>query len=433
MVWSDFTVENRTDLTIVECNFKDLYKCRSKSPLQMVVDPGQSHMSTLAPRSGFMWVECGVGGVYEFEVLRGTQSVGKFKITIRVPACGDNTFTCDWLTETPGVAPVLQHRGKGGTENAHRHYCTLNTSGRAVLKANTADRRLQSAEYLPLVGYGISIGHATNAEHNQAKRAAVAGTAGTAAAVASIATSGAVGAGYGVVAAEAAGSAVGGVTKWVAAEAASSAVGGVTKWGCEKAGNAVVEAEARTAGDTSLQGLATSVGGAAGAALAFGWGAGQATSTAFHGICSVGGKMVAVPCHAEKILVLDGAETVDLSLHDSTVHQKEAFLDLVAAVLASWVYTDAVEPPHIEGVTFEVHQVIHPGANGTVAKLATVTAMLPTQKVLYVVFKGTSYMLDYLNWQLEHDNATTEDEDFFVHKGAASTVKQLQFMKGKNS
>ena len=151
----------------------------------------------------------------------------------------------------------------------------------------------------------------------------------------------------------------------------------------------------------------------------------------FKSICSVGGKAVAAPCDAEKILVLHVEEAVDLSLHlhDSTVHQKEAFVDLVAAVLASWVYTDAVEPPHIEGVTFEVHQVIHPGANGTVAKLATVTAMLPTQKVLYVVFKGTSYMLDYLNWQLEHDNATTEDEDFFIHKGAASTVKQLQFMK----
>ena len=152
----------------------------------------------------------------------------------------------------------------------------------------------------------------------------------------------------------------------------------------------------------------------------------------FQAICSVGGKAVAAPCHAEKIMVLDVPEAVDLSLHNSTVHQKEAFVDLVAAVLASWVYTDAVEPPHIEGVTFVVHQVIHPGASGTVAKLATVTAMLPTQKVLYVVFKGTSYMLDYLNWQLEHDNATTEDEDFFIHKGAAGTVKQLQFMKGQN-
>ena len=151
----------------------------------------------------------------------------------------------------------------------------------------------------------------------------------------------------------------------------------------------------------------------------------------FGAICSVGGKAVAAPWNAQKVLALelDVPETVDLSLHNSTVHQKEDFVDLVAAVLASWVYTDAVEPPHIEGVTFEVHHVIQPCDGGTVAKLATVTAMLPTQKVLYVVFKGTSYMLDYLNWQLEHDNATTEDEDFFVHRGAAGTVKQLQFMK----
>jgi len=153
----------------------------------------------------------------------------------------------------------------------------------------------------------------------------------------------------------------------------------------------------------------------------------------FVDICLVGGKAVAAPCHAEKIFVLDvpEAEAVDLLLHDSSAVHQEAFVDLVAAVLASWVYTDAVQPPHIEGVTFEVHEVIHPGASGTVAKLATVTAMLPTQKVLYVVFKGTCYMLDYLNWQLEHDNATTEDEDFFIHKGAAGTVKQLQFMKGQ--
>ena len=157
-------------------------------------------------------------------------------------------------------------------------------------------------------------------------------------------------------------------------------------------------------------------------------------------ICAVGEKAVAAPIYAEKILVVDPATSTSsagmdfaLSLDGSLVFHKAECVDLVAAVLSSWIYTDALEPPHVEGVFFEVHRIIQPGTVGTVAKIAAVTATLPepTGKVLYVVFKGTSYVLDFLNWQLEHDNSTTRDRSFFVHKGAAGTVAQLQFMKSQ--
>ena len=156
----------------------------------------------------------------------------------------------------------------------------------------------------------------------------------------------------------------------------------------------------------------------------------------FSSICAVGAKAVAAPENSEKFLVVDlgTAETdLGLSLDGSDVFHRNEFADLVAAVLSSWIYTDALEPPHVEGVFFEVHRIIQPGTVGTVAKIAAVTATLPepTGKVLYMVFKGTSYILDYLNWQLEHDNSTTRDRSFFVHKGAAGTVAQMQFMKSQ--
>ena len=154
----------------------------------------------------------------------------------------------------------------------------------------------------------------------------------------------------------------------------------------------------------------------------------------FLSVCAVGGKAVAAPFCSEKKMVVDlGTAEVDLarSLDGSDVFHRNEFADLVAAVLSSWIYTDELEPPHVEGVTFEVHLIIQPGTDGTVAKIAAVTATLPepTGKVFYMVFKGTSYILDYLNWQLEHDNSTTRDRSFFAHKGAVGTAAQMQFMK----
>ena len=61
-------------------------------------------------------------------------------------------------------------------------------------------------------------------------------------------------------------------------------------------------------------------------------------------------------------------------------------------------------------------------------KIATVTANLPTGKVLYVAFKGTSYILDFLNWNLELNHAMTQDPDFFVHRRAAGTLHAASFL-----
>ena len=76
-------------------------------------------------------------------------------------------------------------------------------------------------------------------------------------------------------------------------------------------------------------------------------------------------------------------------------------------MLSSWVYTDDPEPPQMAHADFEVHAVIQPGDLGRSVKIASVTAELPVGRVLFIVFKGTSYMLDFLNWNLEHDHEIT--------------------------
>ena len=83
------------------------------------------------------------------------------------------------------------------------------------------------------------------------------------------------------------------------------------------------------------------------------------------------------------------------------------------------MYTDEPEPPHLENVSMQVHRVVQPGEFGSAVKIATVTADLPTGKVLYVAFKGTSYILDFLNWNLELHHTMTQDADFFVHGGCS--------------
>ena len=239
-----------------------MYDGKCKNPSQLVVYPSQSRMSTLEPKSGLFGVEKGVGGEYQFEVLQGQLRLGSFTITIRVPACGDNTFKLEWKEQAKGVVPVLQHLGKGGTANAHRHVCVLNTGGSPVLEANTPDSRLQTLEYAPGIGLAVRVGHVCNHEHAQASRAAIAATAGIAAAVAAVFTGGvAAGAVGGYLAAAGAPAAAGVGT--VAGAAAAGAAGSATTWAVEKTGNAMVGSEARTAGDTSLKGLVTGVSMAA--------------------------------------------------------------------------------------------------------------------------------------------------------------------------
>ncbi|OLP97879.1 hypothetical protein AK812_SmicGene19741 [Symbiodinium microadriaticum] len=151
----------------------------------------------------------------------------------------------------------------------------------------------------------------------------------------------------------------------------------------------------------------------------------------FLSVCNVNGKAVAVPCHAEQILVVKlsptQAQTLRLGLHQSTVQETPVFTELVAALLSYWVYTDEPESPRLEHASMQVHRVIQPGEFGSAVKIATVTADLPTGKVMYVVFKGTSYILDFLNWNLELNHAMTQDADFFVHGGAASTLQAASF------
>ncbi|CAJ1416565.1 unnamed protein product [Effrenium voratum] len=150
-------------------------------------------------------------------------------------------------------------------------------------------------------------------------------------------------------------------------------------------------------------------------------------------ICSVNGQVVAVPYSAKKILVVDFAKPYSpyqtLDLHTSDVHNTPQFVDLVAAVLSSWIYTDEPEPPQMAHVTFKVHIIIQPGDLGRAVKIASVTAHLPREQVLFIVFKGTSYILDFLSWNLEYDHGATNEVDFFAHSGAASVVKNSKFLK----
>ncbi|CAE7195127.1 unnamed protein product [Symbiodinium necroappetens] len=140
-------------------------------------------------------------------------------------------------------------------------------------------------------------------------------------------------------------------------------------------------------------------------------------------------RAVAVPRAAEKILIVDLPQSTvfSLSLHQSAVQHTPVFAELVAALLSYWVYTDEPEPPHLENASMQVHRVVQPGEFGSAVKIATVTADLPAGKVLYVAFKGTSYILDFLNWNLELHHTMTQDPDFFVHGGAAGTVQAVSF------
>ena len=153
----------------------------------------------------------------------------------------------------------------------------------------------------------------------------------------------------------------------------------------------------------------------------------------FESSCSVNGRVVAVPSDTEKILVVDVNRSTfrpfSLDLHTSDVHQTPQFAELVAAMLSSWVYIDDLEPPQMAHAAFEVHAVIQPGDLGRSVKIASVTAELPVGKVLFIVFKGTSYMLDFLNWNLEHDHEITGEADFFAHGGTVSTIRNTKFLK----
>ncbi|CAE7463873.1 unnamed protein product [Symbiodinium sp. CCMP2592] len=149
----------------------------------------------------------------------------------------------------------------------------------------------------------------------------------------------------------------------------------------------------------------------------------------YFSVCNVNGKAVAVPCNSGKILIVELSQPTvfSLRLHHSTVQNTPVFAELVAALLSYWMYTDEPEPPHLEHASMQVHRVVQPGEFGSAVKIASVTADLLSGKVLYLVFKGTSYILDFLSWNLELNHAMTQDPDFFVHGGAAGTLHAASF------
>ena len=163
-------------------------------------------------------------------------------------------------------------------------------------------------------------------------------------------------------------------------------------------------------------------------------GVSASTFDKYRASCVVNGQVVAVPFAAEKILVVDVTASslpVSFDLNTSEVHNDPQFVELVAAMLSFWVYSEDPQPPEMANVTCEVHAVMQPGDLGRSLKIASVTAHLPLGKVFFIVFKGTSYMLDFLNWNLQHDHDITGETDFFVHSGAASNVRNARFLKSK--
>lgn len=112
--------------------------------------------------------------------------------------------------------------------------------------------------------------------------------------------------------------------------------------------------------------------------------------------------------------------------------------ELTAASLSQWVYTATVgergcdqrgKLPQLPFVSLQAHCVLEDVKLGSL-RVATATAQLPGgRKVFFVVFKGTSYLLDVVNWNVEHDYKETGDPASFVHKGAAGMVRNLLFLK----
>lgn len=107
---------------------------------------------------------------------------------------------------------------------------------------------------------------------------------------------------------------------------------------------------------------------------------------------------------------------------------------VLSSSLSSKVYcTDGIsEPiPELPGVSLSAGCVSEELQTGSV-RVALVTAELPgDHKTLFVVFKGTSYSLDVVNWNMEHDYEVIGDGNHFMHKGAAGIMRNLLFMKVK--
>ena len=134
--------------------------------------------------------------------------------------------------------------------------------------------------------------------------------------------------------------------------------------------------------------------------------------------CSVQGNVVAVPCDAEKIRLLC-SRSLRLGLPTSDVHTTPQFVDLVAALLSFWVYTDDPEPPPLKHALFKVYGGLEPKDLGRPVRLKRVVADLAVGKVLFIVFRRTSGLLEFENWNLE---PVYYSDDFFTSRGATDAM-----------
>ena len=138
--------------------------------------------------------------------------------------------------------------------------------------------------------------------------------------------------------------------------------------------------------------------------------------------CSVHGQVVAVPCDAAKIRLLC-SRSLRLGLPTSDVHTTPQFVDLVAALLSFWVYTNDLEPPALEHASFEVIDWGEPTEVGRPVRLRGVIADLPVGKVFFIVFRRTSGLLDFENWNLK---PVYVSDDFFASTGATYAMARIR-------
>ena len=142
--------------------------------------------------------------------------------------------------------------------------------------------------------------------------------------------------------------------------------------------------------------------------------------------CSVNGQLLSIPEEDWRIFLLDGkTPTLDLELHTSDVHTSPQFVELVAAMLSFWVYTGDKTPPKMANASFRVHDILQPADLGKPMKIGIVTADLPVGKVLFLVFRVTSGMLDFGSWNLDCDCISAEDEEFVVHRTASRAMLDI--------
>eukprot|EP00435_Cladocopium_sp_Y103_P015986 s149_g3.t4 len=113
--------------------------------------------------------------------------------------------------------------------------------------------------------------------------------------------------------------------------------------------------------------------------------------------------------------------------------------DFVGAWLSEWIYFADPAKPYavptmkVDGspVKFQVHSVMDDPLLGSPARSAVVTAVLPGSSVVYLVFKGSSFMNDFVaNASVSPDytpfDATFQDRTTFIHHGAYHATAQLR-------